>query len=95
MISNKKILITGGAGFIGSNLCDHFISKNNFIICLDNLSTGKISNIEHLHTVYTHRRTILNAPSSSGALSLFEELVLSSSKQGGAKRREMNQPNDL
>lgn len=48
MISGKRILITGGAGFIGSNLCDHFIAKNNHIICLDNLSTGKLSNIEHL-----------------------------------------------
>ncbi len=65
MITGKKILITGGAGFIGSNLCDYFIERKNTIICLDNLSTGKLSNIEHLHTVYTHRRTILNAPSSS------------------------------
>ncbi len=48
MISNKKILITGGAGFIGSNLCDYFIERKNHIICLDNLSTGKLSNIEHL-----------------------------------------------
>ncbi len=48
MISNKKILITGGAGFIGSNLCDHFISKNNLIVCLDNFSTGRRENISHL-----------------------------------------------
>lgn len=48
MINNKKILITGGAGFIGSNLCDHFIEQENKIVCLDNLSTGKLSNIEHL-----------------------------------------------
>lgn len=48
MISNKKILITGGAGFIGSNLCDYFLERKNKIICLDNLSTGKLSNIEHL-----------------------------------------------
>jgi UDP-N-acetylglucosamine 4-epimerase len=48
MIQGKKILITGGAGFIGSNLCDYFIERNNHIICLDNLSTGKLSNIEHL-----------------------------------------------
>jgi nucleoside-diphosphate-sugar epimerase len=40
MISNKKILITGGAGFIGSNLCDYFIEKNNHITCLDNFATG-------------------------------------------------------
>jgi UDP-N-acetylglucosamine 4-epimerase len=48
MITGKKILITGGAGFIGSNLCDYFLERKNHIICLDNLSTGKLSNIEHL-----------------------------------------------
>jgi len=44
----SKILITGGAGFIGSNLCDHFISKGYEVVCLDNLSTGFYENIEHL-----------------------------------------------
>ena len=48
MITNKNILITGGAGFIGSNLCDYFIEKNNHITCLDNFSTGKRENIAHL-----------------------------------------------
>lgn len=48
MIKNKTILITGGAGFIGSNLCDYFINKDNLIVCLDNFSTGKKENIEHL-----------------------------------------------
>ena len=41
-----KILITGGAGFIGSNLCEHFINKGNAIVCLDNFSTGHRHNIE-------------------------------------------------
>ncbi|HQD46111.1 MAG TPA: SDR family oxidoreductase [Kaistella sp.] len=44
----RKILITGGAGFIGSNLCDHFISKGFQVVCLDNFSTGFRHNIEHL-----------------------------------------------
>lgn len=41
-----KILITGGAGFIGSNLCENFLSKGHTVICLDNLSTGHKKNIE-------------------------------------------------
>lgn len=44
----KRILITGGAGFIGSNLCDYFISKGNHVTCLDNFATGFKYNIEHL-----------------------------------------------
>lgn len=44
----NNILITGGAGFIGSNLCDYFISKGNKVTCLDNFSTGFRHNIEHL-----------------------------------------------
>ncbi len=43
-----KLLITGGAGFIGSNLCDFFVERGDEVICLDNLSTGFKHNIEHL-----------------------------------------------
>ncbi len=41
-----KILITGGAGFIGSNLVEHFILQEHEVICLDNFSTGKLENIQ-------------------------------------------------
>ena len=44
----QTILITGGAGFIGSNLCEYFLTKNYEIICLDNFSTGFRHNIEPL-----------------------------------------------
>ena len=43
-----KLLITGGAGFIGSNLCEHFVNKGYDVVCLDNLSTGFRHNIEPL-----------------------------------------------
>ena len=45
---STKIVITGGAGFIGSNLCEYFISKNYDVTCLDNFSTGHRHNIESL-----------------------------------------------
>jgi dTDP-glucose 4,6-dehydratase len=44
----KKILITGAAGFLGSHLCDRFIKENYFVIGMDNLITGDLKNIEHL-----------------------------------------------
>ncbi|CAM1373793.1 SDR family oxidoreductase [Tenacibaculum xiamenense] len=47
-LNNKKILVTGGAGFIGSNLCDKLIELNNYVVCLDNFETGKRKNIAHL-----------------------------------------------
>ena len=43
-----RILITGGAGFLGSHLCDKFIGKGYEVICMDNLITGSTENIAHL-----------------------------------------------
>ncbi len=42
------VLVTGGAGFLGSHLCDRLITRGNSVTCVDNLSTGRICNIEHL-----------------------------------------------
>lgn len=47
-IRNTRILVTGGAGFIGSNLCDNLIANDNIVTCLDNFATGKRQNIAHL-----------------------------------------------
>lgn len=44
----KRVLITGGAGFLGSHLCDRMIKEGMQVICMDNLLTGNIENIEHL-----------------------------------------------
>ncbi len=47
-IKNCKILVTGGAGFIGSNLCENLLHYQNEVVCLDNFSTGRMENISHL-----------------------------------------------
>ena len=44
----KRMLITGGAGFIGSHLCERLLSEGNDVICLDNYFTGSKDNIRHL-----------------------------------------------
>ena len=54
----RRILITGGAGFIGSHLCRRFLDDGAEVICMDNLLTGRLSNVEDLF----HR---IISPSSS------------------------------
>jgi dTDP-glucose 4,6-dehydratase len=41
-------IVTGGAGFVGSHLCDHLLGQGHRVICLDNLDTGSLQNIEHI-----------------------------------------------
>ena len=47
-INMKRILVTGGAGFIGSNLCERLVNEGNDVICLDNYYSGRKENIWHL-----------------------------------------------
>lgn len=44
----KKVLVTGGAGFIGSHLCEKLLEKGYYVICVDNFFTGSMKNIQHL-----------------------------------------------
>lgn len=48
----QLVLVTGGAGFIGSNLCEHLLAQNYRVVCLDNFSTGKIENLLPLLNQY-------------------------------------------
>jgi UDP-glucuronate decarboxylase len=48
--TQKRILVTGGAGFLGSHLIDRLLSDGHEVLCVDNLFTGTKRNIEHLHT---------------------------------------------
>ena len=47
--SRKRVLVTGGAGFIGSHLCDRLLAQGHEVRCVDNLFTGTKRNIDHLH----------------------------------------------
>ncbi len=47
-INQKKIIVTGGAGFVGSNLCERLLNEDNIVYCIDNFSTGFKENIQHL-----------------------------------------------
>ena len=49
---SKRILVTGGAGFIGSHLCERLLEKGNEVVCLDNFFTGSKDNIKHLFSDY-------------------------------------------
>jgi Nucleoside-diphosphate-sugar epimerases len=52
MLTNSSILVTGGAGFIGSNLCEALLAKGHQVTCLDNFATGKIENLLPLLNAY-------------------------------------------
>jgi len=52
--AGKKIIVTGGAGFIGSHICEELVSLKADVFCLDNLSAGKRSNVSHLSCDHFH-----------------------------------------
>ncbi len=47
-MKQKRILVTGGAGFLGSHLCERLVNEGHDVICLDNYFTGRKRNVEHL-----------------------------------------------
>ena len=50
-VKRPKVAITGGAGFLGSHLCERLLAEGMEVVCIDNLLTGNVANIEHLFGV--------------------------------------------
>ncbi|MGH9530421.1 MAG: NAD-dependent epimerase/dehydratase family protein, partial [Terriglobales bacterium] len=67
MIS-KRALVTGGAGFLGSHLCDALLAEGYSVIAVDNLLTGRQSNLEHLRTEtrFEFQQLYINQPFDCG-----------------------------
>ena len=60
-----RVLVAGGAGFLGSHVCDELLARGHDVVCLDNLITGRLRNIEHLesHAGFTFlREDVVRAP---------------------------------
>jgi FlaA1/EpsC-like NDP-sugar epimerase len=55
-IARKRVVVAGGAGFVGGHLCDRLIDEGHSVVCLDNLLTGRMQNIHHLleHPRFTY-----------------------------------------
>ena len=62
-MSQKRILITGAAGFLGSHLSDRFINEGYYVIAMDNLITGGLQNITHLRSNLILSLSIMMLPS--------------------------------
>ena len=76
-MEQKTILVTGGAGFIGSHLCDRLINEGHLVLCIDNLYTGRIDNVQHLlkNSLFTYAIHDVTAPMSYDDISLTFNLA--------------------
>ena len=71
MTDPKRVLVTGGAGFLGSHLCERFLAEGYEVLCMDNLITGSLDNIEHLlpePTFHFHHQDVTEYIHVSGPL---------------------------
>ena len=73
----KTILVTGGAGFLGSHLCRSLLLSGQRVICLDNYSTGSAQNIEHLkkHEAFEVLEQDITSPIAIEMDEIFNQLV--------------------
>ena len=77
-----KTIVTGGAGFLGSHLCDLLLEKDHEVICIDNLVTGNTRNIEHIKSDrFTYLKHDVTKPIYFGDKIVFKYLPQDDPKQ--------------
>ena len=83
-----RTIVTGGAGFLGSHLCDRLIAEGHEVLCLDNLLTGRIENIQHLcdHPRFVFVRHDVTKPIDLDELMLRAAPKLAGDGESGRKR---------
>ncbi|MBZ5525781.1 MAG: SDR family oxidoreductase [Acidobacteriia bacterium] len=72
-----RVMVTGGAGFVGSHLCDALLAEGHHVVCIDNLLTGRLRNIEHLknETRFTFLRQDICEPYDAGKVDFIFHLA--------------------
>ena len=73
-------IVTGGAGFLGSHLCDRLIAEGHEVLCMDDLLTGRIENIQHL---WDHPRFLFVLHDVTNPICLEDLLTQAAAKLGG------------
>lgn len=76
-VDDMRVLVAGGAGFIGSHLCDRLINEGHRVLCIDNLYTGRMDNVQHLleSPRFTYAIHDVTAPMSYDDISLIFNLA--------------------
>lgn len=76
-VDDTRVLVAGGAGFIGSHLCDRLINEGHRVLCIDNLYTGRMDNVQHLleSPRFTYAIHDVTAPMSYDDISLIFNLA--------------------
>lgn len=92
-IRNSRVLVTGGAGFIGSNICEDLLKQGNQVVCLDNFSTGRRQNIESFlnHPGFTLIEGDIRQPADCARAVKDADLVLQQAALGSVPR-SINDP---
>src|SRR5689334_3688486 len=92
-ISNSRVVVTGGAGFIGSNLCEDLLKYNNEVVCLDNFVTGRKENINDLlhHSKFSLIEGDIRNPADCARAVSGADIVLQQAALGSVPR-SLNDP---